>query len=74
MLGKARNKTLKMTDNCYKLLQQIQGLCFSPALPKLGSADSAICGFRSIQVNVQLREHVEKYEEQNDLRDKGHVY
>lgn len=32
----------------------------SPALPKLGSADSAVSGFRSIQVNVRLRQHVEK--------------
>lgn len=60
-LDKAKNKILKMIDNCYKLLQQMQCLCFSRILPKLDSADLAVCGSKSAQVNVQPRQCTEKY-------------
>lgn len=60
---KAKNKILKMTDNGYKLLQQMQCLCFSPIFQSL-TADLAVCGSKSAQVNVQPRQYVEKYGEE----------
>lgn len=39
----------------------MQCLCFSRILPKLDSADLAVCGSKSAQVNVQPRQCTEKY-------------